>query len=193
MRLTDLSIRQLPTPRRGQKPYFDHTLKGFGCRVSQGGTRSFFLQHGADRRLITLGKYPIISLAEARAEAKRLLAEFTLGRIRPQSLTVPQAIGLFLEDKAKSKRHRTVSDYKRILNKHYGYKGQLKDLSYAQLSHRLSRLKDTPSEYNHALTVGKIFFNWCLKRRYLTENSLFGLSSNRLTPRSRLLSEDEIR
>jgi hypothetical protein len=36
------------------------------------------VQHGADRRLITIGRYPIISLADAREEAKRLLAEMTL-------------------------------------------------------------------------------------------------------------------
>lgn len=80
MRLTDISVRQLACPAKGQRTYFDDTLTSFGCRVSQGGTRSYIVQHGPDRQLITIGRYPIISLAEARAEAKRVLAERTLGK-----------------------------------------------------------------------------------------------------------------
>jgi hypothetical protein len=81
MRLTDLAIRSLPQPPKGQKTYWDDTLTGFGCRVSQGGSRSFVLQHGADRQLITIGKYhpDILPLGKARTEAKRLLAERVLG------------------------------------------------------------------------------------------------------------------
>jgi Arm DNA-binding domain len=52
-----------------QKTYWDDTLQSLGCRISQGGTKSFVLQRGADRRLIPIGRYPIISLADARDEA----------------------------------------------------------------------------------------------------------------------------
>ena len=53
-------------------------VPNFGCRVSQGGTKSFVVQHGADRQLITIGRYPVVSLADAREEAKRILAEWSL-------------------------------------------------------------------------------------------------------------------
>ena len=36
MRLTDVSVRALPLPEKGQKTYWDDTLQNFGCRVSQG-------------------------------------------------------------------------------------------------------------------------------------------------------------
>ena len=81
MRLTDTALRALQGPVRGQKLYYDDTLTGLAVRVSQGGSKSFVLQHGSDRRMMTLGRYPIISLAQARDEAKKILAEFTLGRI----------------------------------------------------------------------------------------------------------------
>ena len=83
MSLTDISLRSLKAPEKGQKLYRDSTLAGFGCRVSQGGTKTFVLVHGVDRRFITIGRYPIISLSDARTEAKQLLAEFTLGRVDP--------------------------------------------------------------------------------------------------------------
>ena len=50
MRLTDLSIRALQGPERGQKTYTDDTLPGFGVRVSQGGTKTFVLVRGATRQ-----------------------------------------------------------------------------------------------------------------------------------------------
>ena len=84
MRLTDVSVRALPLPEEGQKTHWDDTLQNFGCRVSQGGTKSFVVQHGPDRRLVTIGRFPVVSLADARAEAKRVLAELTLGKHRPE-------------------------------------------------------------------------------------------------------------
>ena len=94
MKLTDISVRALPPPTKGQKTHWDDTLQNFGCRVSQGGTKSFVVQHGADRRLITIGRYPVISLADARDEAKRLLAEMTLGRHRPRTARWDEALEL---------------------------------------------------------------------------------------------------
>src|SRR5438105_11602338 len=98
MRLTDISVRQLPLPSKGQRIYFDDALPSFGCRVSQGGTRTFVVQHGADRQLIKIGRYPIVTLSEARAEARLSLAERTLGRHRPKSIAWEDAVRRFLED-----------------------------------------------------------------------------------------------
>jgi hypothetical protein len=75
--LTDLAIRSLPLPQTGQRDYFDDAVPGFSIRVSQGGTRSFFLFTGKahNRQRQSIGRLGIITLAQARAEAKRLLAE----------------------------------------------------------------------------------------------------------------------
>ena len=126
---------------------------GFGCRVSQGGTKTFILKHR--NRRITLGRYPVLSLADARDEAKRILAEFTLGRLRPQPMSMHKAIELFTEEKSKSNRSSTVASYERLLEKHFPFTGQLTDVSHNDVVHRLNRLKTTPAEYNHALMGGK--------------------------------------
>jgi hypothetical protein len=47
MRLTDVAIRATPAPEKGQVKLCDDTLHGFGIRISQGGTRTFFLQVGS--------------------------------------------------------------------------------------------------------------------------------------------------
>jgi integrase len=188
--LNDIVLRNAEPPLRGQFMYWDCKLPGFGCRVSQGGAKTFILKH--DNRRITIGRFPIISLSEARDEAKRILAEFTLGRVRPQSLPYAQAVEVYLDDKAKNRRPRTIDDYRRLLERHFPFKGQLSDITHTDVVLRLNRLRNTPSEYNHALTGGKIFFNWCLKRRYVTENPFFGLSLNATQPRTRVLTQGEL-
>ncbi len=72
--LNDIVLRSLAPLPRGQFVAWDSKLSGFGCRVSQGGTKTFILKHR--NRRITLGRYPVLSLADARNEAKRMLAEF---------------------------------------------------------------------------------------------------------------------
>jgi len=48
-RLTDLKIRSLPAPTRGQTTYLDDAIRGFGIRVSQGGTKTFVVTYGTER------------------------------------------------------------------------------------------------------------------------------------------------
>lgn len=190
LRLNDMSLRSLKPPLKGQVDYWDDGLPGFGCRISQGGSKTFLLKH--DNRRMTLGRYPVISLQDARGEAKRLLAEFTLGRIRPQSLAYSEAVKLYLADKAKSARPRTLADYTRHLNKHFTFKGQLIDVTHAQIAQRLDRLKHAPAEHNHARTAAMIFFNWCKERRYITDNPVVGISPYERKRRTRILTDAEL-
>jgi integrase len=156
--------------------------------VSQGGSKTFVVNR--NNSLITIGRFPILSLSEARGEAKRLLAEFTLGRVRPQSVTYAQATSLFLEDKTRAKRPRTVADYKRLLGR-LAFRGQLSDITHADAMRRLNSFK-AEGERNHLLVAAKVFFNWCIKRRYITENPFAGLSQKQSPTRSRVLSDTEI-
>ncbi|MEO6947544.1 MAG: Arm DNA-binding domain-containing protein, partial [Nitrobacter sp.] len=101
---TDAFLRSLKPPTSGQQIVWDSSLATFGCRVSQGGSKTFLIKR--DNTFITIGRFPILSLSEARTEAKKLLAEFTLGKIRPQSVTFPQAVKLFLAEKSERRRAR---------------------------------------------------------------------------------------
>ena len=121
IRLTDVGLRSLPTPQNGTVDYWDATLPCFGLRVSRGGAKTFILKLHNSRRAI--GPFPLISLSEARSEAKRLLAEKTLGKVRPQSITFPQAVELFLEEKAKARRPSTVADLRDRLKRHFPSQG----------------------------------------------------------------------
>jgi integrase len=194
MRLTDLTVRALRLPTKGQKTYWDDTLPSFGCRVSQGGTKSFVVQHGADRRLITIGRYPIIPLADAREEAKRILAELTLGRYRPRSVRWDDALKLYLAACAEKNRKRTVESYTWLLNRHFAFKRQqLAEITPEDIERKLGHIK-APAQRNHALVAVKVFLGWCQKppRRYIAHNPCEGMVPTRRKARKRILNDAEL-
>jgi hypothetical protein len=73
-RLTDAAIQKLRPPQTGQVDHYDLALPAFGLRVSNKGTKSFFVMKRVDGRLrrITLGRYPALSLVEARKRAEEV-------------------------------------------------------------------------------------------------------------------------
>jgi integrase len=185
---SDTKLRSLPIPQTGQVDYWCNKLAGFGVRVSQGGSKTFVLNIHNSRRAI--GRYPLISLSKARTEAKRLLAERTLGKVRPQSITYQQAVQVFLEEKSTRRRARTVADHKRHLTL-LPFKCQLTDISHDDLSRKLEKLP--PSEFNHRLSCAKTFFIWAQKKRYIIDNPVIGLSPHSRPSRARVLSDDELK
>ena len=189
IQLTDVGLRALRPPERGTKDYWDITLPSFGCRISNGGAKTFILKLSNSRR--SIGRFPIISLAKAREEAKRLLAERTLGKVRPQSITVEVAKGLFLAEKKKGRRTSTVADLEDRLERHFSIKGQLADVTHQEIVRRLNKIK-TPQEHNAALRVGKSFFTWAQNRRYIGDNPFRGISPHSTQSRSRVLTDEEL-
>jgi hypothetical protein len=65
MRLTDRIVRQLEPPASGNQITYDAETKGFGCRVTAGGSRAFVLNYrrksdGRERRF-TIGSFPTVA------------------------------------------------------------------------------------------------------------------------------------
>ena len=192
--LTELAIRTAELPVSGTLTLWDGGLKNFGCRVSAKGTKSFIVLLASGRRH-TIGRYPILSLAEARAAAKRALAEKTLGKVRPNTTGYLAAVDEFLTHNEEKNRPRTVFEYKRLLTSRFSFgTTRLADITSEQIEKKLKPLVDRPSEQQHAFTAIKVFFNWALKRRYVQSNPCSALfSPSKPTSRSRVLSDKELR
>lgn len=190
--LTDLNLRSLKAPERGQIDYWDSSFRegGFAVRLSQGGAKTFVLKLDNARRAI--GRYPVLTLSEARTEAKRILAERTLGRVRPGSITFAAAKEMFLAEKKKSRRKRTHQNLKQRLDLHFKFSGQLADFTHPELVRKLGKIKSN-SEHDHALSVAKTFFTWAQNRRYIEDNPCRGLSSHGHKSRARTLSDHELK
>jgi integrase len=170
--------------------YWDATLPTFGIRVSPKGTKTFVLKmpNGGGRHAI--GRYPLIKLSEAREEAKRILAERTLGKLRPQSITYPQAVRLFIEDKRQN-RPKSADQYEWFLTR-LGFTSQLASIHQTDLERALKKIKSR-STYDHVLVAARIMFNWAHKRRYVTDNPTFGIARPKSTPRARVLTDAELK
>jgi hypothetical protein len=77
--LIDQTIPHLKPEPGKQVIYRDRTLKGFGVRVCEQGRVSFVLTYGANRRRIKLGDVGVVKLADARDQARNILAQRQLG------------------------------------------------------------------------------------------------------------------
>ena len=195
--LTDSGVRALKVPATGQTTVWD-SKSPVGVRLAKGGTKSFVVMIGSGRRH-TIGQVGIISLSVAREEAKRLLAEKTLGLIpKPSEITFGEALPLFLEDHYQGKRPRTKKEAKRLLEKHFLPTFRRKNLS--QLTDRdigkeLDKLSDRPSEKLHAFRMLRTFLKWCTRppRRYIPHSPLEGYEApGRDKKGTRVLSDLEL-
>ncbi|MDP6587931.1 MAG: integrase family protein, partial [Alphaproteobacteria bacterium] len=196
IKLTDFAVKALQPPRKGQTTHWDNALTGFGVRVSQGGSKSFIVMHGANRRRTTLGRYPTVSLSDARTAAKRLLANQTLGKHLPASVGFDTALSEYLLEIKRRLTPRTHSDYTRLLNRHWlptFRHSKLNDITPVEIHRKLDRMGNTLSEQTHALVALKVFLNWCVKRHYLelSPSAHIALRS-KPQPRERVLTDDEL-
>lgn len=196
-RLTDIAIKTLKSPTSGQETYWDTNLTGFGVRVSQGGSKSFVVMHGANRRRTTIGKYPIVTLSDARTAAKRILAEQTLGKHTPRSVSFEMACTEYLAECTGRVGEGTLSEYTRQLKDHWlpsFRRSQLSDISPSDIHHRLNRLGNTPSEQSHSLVTLKVFLNWCVRRHYLDRSPAANIERRvKQISRDRVLSDEELK
>lgn len=196
MRLTDLQIKKLKPPEKGQKTYFDASLSGFGVRVSQGGSKSFVVMYGEKRRLKTLGRYPDLSLKEAREQAKHVQSEpklkDTADHAKLRSVSFSDARERFLKDTEARTKQSTVDEYRRLLTKHFKFTKSLSDLTRSDVMKVIEQLTTTPSEKQHAFVAVRTMMNWCC-RHGLVELSPVPPLRIQQTERSRILTDDELK
>lgn len=165
-------LQKLPVPPSGQKTYWED---GFGVRVSQGGTKSFVVMYGKDRRLKTIGRYPDMTLKAARREAQAFLAAPTATET---PIGLSEARTAFLKDCEARLRERSVENYRQYL----------KPLTKAHLED--VERGDLPQTPNHIM-AGKVFFNWCIREGYIERNP-FAHIRLKYQERDRVLTPDEI-
>ncbi len=127
--LTEEMISQL-LPRGAQQEFIDSAFPhpgSFGVRVGRGGRRSFFLVYrsNGERRRVTLGTSPLLSLNDARGLAEEILRAVASGRdpaveakLRRRSPTLSEAADDFLSSESGRRLSQaTHREYSRILSR----------------------------------------------------------------------------
>jgi integrase len=205
---TDRSIKAAPAPDRGQIEYFeiDGRLPGFGLRVSASGRKSWILLYRVGRhpRRLTLGTYPILGLADARAQAKEALATVVGGgdpamvkKADRSAMSFGELADDYIERHAKPKK-RTWRDDKRMLEKYVPKEwGRINavDIRRRDIRDLLdSMVGKTPILANRVLALLRKVYNFALSRDLVELNPCQGIE--RPSPerqRDRVLTPNEIR
>lgn len=188
--LTDLAIRKLTPPARGQAEVWDGKVPGFGLRISPGGTRTFVLVYRANgmARRLTIGRYPALSLSEARVKAMDALNKVAHGT-DPRPAKSKEGSGYRFSDAVDTfvrlhcERHNraiTRRDTERILKNRFvsrwGKRG-VGEISRADVLKVLDGImqEGMPSAANHALAAIRKFFNWCIERGLIDQSPASGI------------------
>ena len=124
VRLTDRLIRNLKTDKT-QEDFYDENFSGgsFAVRVSKHGRRSFVLFYRVNgrKRRMTLGVYPVLGLADARARARQIIGDVSRGQdpagvSQSETRTFADLAELYLECHARvNKKASSCREDERIL------------------------------------------------------------------------------
>lgn len=195
LHLTDQGVRSL----KGQSDvvFWDTTLPAFGVRV--GKTRkTFVIMVGRDRRRIPLGRYPDLSLSEARAKARRLILNEqdkpTVARTPPFS----ELLQTFYDTHCATKQKpSSQKEFTRLLNSHFLPTLQnrvLSDIAPQQVQRIIDALLPTPSEALHAFKAIRLFFRWARARHLIQSSPCEGMSApSKEKSKDRVLNHTELR
>jgi integrase len=194
-RLTDLWVQQTKVPGTT----WDVLLPSFGLRVGA-RTKTWIIARrrgGSPHPVrVKIGRYPAMRLAEARERARR-----EMGSQDPDPITLGQAVLEFLAHgmsrKGKPLRETSLDQYRRNLNR---YAARLSARPLAEITRRdVAQLLHEVAETSGATTASLVramlgrLWSWSIEQGYLEYSVVAGTSAYEVTPRSRTLSDAEIR
>lgn len=182
--LNDLTIRSIATDLI-QLDVWDAKLPCFGVRVTRRGTKTFILKT-ANRRY-SLGRYPYVSLKDARDEARKRIA---LKYLPAPALPARTIIERYI--KARTPNLRPSSLEQTEFRLRYFPNLQINQASARKILDPIQDL--APAYQNVVYATFKTFLNWCVENEYITVNPLAGTRTpHRRRSRTRLITDDEMR
>ena len=201
-------IRDLPTPERGSKIYYDGDPVGFAVRITAGGARTFVMNYtvrtNGIRRLKKIGRHGPNgwTVTAAREEAKGLrklidnggdpMGEIHAARAAPN---VADLAELYCERKLPSKRPKTQVEDRAMLRLFVlPALGRLKvaDVDHADIVKLHRGLKDKPTRANRVVSLCSRLFNLAIREKMRLDNPAKGVERNPEDRRERYLSQAEL-
>lgn len=187
--LTDIVVSRLQEPGT----YFDKMTPAFGIRVGK-NRKTWIVIRGRERVRTRIGRYPTVSLANARKQALVLL-----GSPVERKIEVPKfgdAMQQFYAIHVQTMKPKTQYQIKRVINRYFAKPLQHKRLDEIT-HHDITKVTDelakrVPGEAFHVFKYIRIFLRWCVPR-YIKHSPMEGLKSpTKYIPRKRVLSKFEI-
>ncbi|WP_299966830.1 site-specific integrase [uncultured Roseobacter sp.] len=191
-----------PDPKK-RLEYRDELMPGLVLRISKAGAKAFCLHkriNGKMRRL-PIGRFPIISLAEARERVRKVLYQVETGRFEDST---------GIEVEAKPTLGEVIPDYiekhAKVHNKDWKRKKALLAKFTTLYGKRIDQIKradvvkacdpihqSAPISANRALAHLKHLMSWCVERGMIDAFPIAGMKPmSKERPRERVLSNDEL-
>lgn len=208
--LTDATVRNTKPQGSKQIEIWDPAISGFGLRVSPSGTKAFVLLyrlHGTSRR-ITLGRYPDLSLSNARAAAYAAKSKIAVGedpkpekpkkQSRRTERTFSKAVENYITRHAKRKS-KTWLQTEQMINREFSpvfNDADIRNIAKKDVSKVIEGIvqRGSPASANLALRIIRKFFNWCVEQSLLDISPVSGLKApTRLISRDRVLTDEELK
>lgn len=192
MRLTDISVRALKASS-DYKTYFDDLVPAFGVRVGK-RRKTFVIVRGKKRERTTIGHFPTMKVGDARAKAKKLLANEP--EPKAARMTWEKARDEFLVDNYRDSTSAWPGLVKLMLTNHFKRldERQLGSITDEDIRDALDAIEG-PSARVHAFRVARTFLRWATKppRRYIRHSPMEGYDPPGTDKkRSRILTDDEL-
>jgi integrase len=199
--LTQLGIAKLKaTSLRRELP--DGGMTGLYLIVQPSGSKSFALRyrHSGRSKKLTLGKYPQMSLLQARERAREALESISYGEDPSRRPGSPQrfepAFRSFLERHVSQTKgtYETTRIYEHDLLP--AFRGKvLSDITKRDVINLLDSIVDrgSPVMANRVLAALRKFFSWAVSRDLARRNPCDGIKPpSKEQPRDRILRDEEI-
>jgi hypothetical protein len=209
LKFTDQWLKTLRASSEEEQHYGDLSCKGLSLKVTKKGVRSFSytFRLGKKTGRVTLGPYPDLGLAAARARVEDLRKLVVAGtdprqlkaeEIAQRQRTVGEMVALFIERYAKPKNkswRQAESNLRLYLVSSLGPR-PVTAVKRGDIHAILDRLieEDKGASANRALAHMRKFFGWLVERDYLEHSPADHIKKPfNERPRERVLSDDELR
>jgi len=127
IKLTKTRVDNIDRPANGQAFVRDSEMRGFALRVTAAGAKAFVVEKRINGRVkrITLGRYPDITVEQARKEAQKIIGKIATGtdpiaerkEKHANAVNVKRIFDEFLQERINL-RERTRDHYKRTLSRY---------------------------------------------------------------------------
>lgn len=202
-------IRSLSVPiGKDRADYYDSGCPKLLCRVSSTGNKSFvILKKTADgkTRRVTLGRFPDLSVSDARRLAQTTLTDLANGvnpteekrKQRFRNITLIDLFNRYLADKS-ALREASIKDYTKIMHSPFGFADWLKKpINEISRDMVLARRKQFTGGADNKMRVLRLLMNYAIALKAIDENPVDVLRDGALwvkpTRRKRMIPSDNIK
>jgi integrase len=203
--LTDASVQRIKPPKSGNVEIFDLGYPGLALRIGHGGAKSFeiFYRVGGKLRRETLGRWPEISLADARMAWRKTREAIAKGedparRGKAPAMLFESVVEEWLKrDQSKNKSSSQYQVHRSLeVDMLPAWRGKRVDeITKRDIHDLLDSITDrgAPIMARRVQAYVRRFFRWCIERDILETDPTAGMPRvGNGKSRERVLSDDEL-